>query len=240
MSIERGVNKWLQSENTFLARGLNTISRGKKGEQYLASTQKEIADKVIALGITPIAIGVTTALAAASKIEEPSGSIFYTQERAGKNGHLVNVWKVRTMKENSHNPAQSLAINISSTNPEDDPRNTRLGKIIRAYEIDEFPQIFQVLIGKIALIGLRCIPQYAIDSIKQKHSNLPSEWDRAYNLAPSLFSLSSAITPDRKNILKRHHADLFYAKHASLGFDLYILYRTGQRMWKKLKSKLVG
>ena len=83
---------------------------------------------------------------------EDRGNIFYNAPRLGKNGKIFKMYKFRSMTEN----AQDLRNEDGSTfNAEDDPRLTKIGKIIRKTSIDELPQLLNVLKGDMSLIGPR-------------------------------------------------------------------------------------
>ncbi len=89
------------------------------------------------------------------------GPAFYHQERLGRGGRRFKLWKFRTMVLN----ADALKTALAQANPEamsgvrfkmtNDPRVTRLGRILRRFSIDELPQIYNVLIGDMTLVGPR-------------------------------------------------------------------------------------
>ena len=81
--------------------------------------------------------------------------IFYNAERIGRNGKLFKMYKFRSMKNNA--PDIRLA-DGSTYNGEDDPRVTRVGKILRSTSIDEVPQIINIMKGDMSLIGPRPDP----------------------------------------------------------------------------------
>ena len=79
---------------------------------------------------------------------DSKGSPIFSQVRVGKDGRLIKIHKLRSMKQDAEKDGQKWA-------EEDDPRITKVGKVIRRYRIDELPQIFDVLSGKMSLIGPR-------------------------------------------------------------------------------------
>jgi lipopolysaccharide/colanic/teichoic acid biosynthesis glycosyltransferase len=79
---------------------------------------------------------------------EDGGPVFYRGERVGLNGKPFRIFKFRTMVVDADK------IGGSST-PEDDPRITRIGRTLRKYKLDELPQLFNVLSGKMSLVGPR-------------------------------------------------------------------------------------
>lgn len=83
---------------------------------------------------------------------EDRGTIFYLAKRRGKNGKVFNMYKLRSMKEN----APDIRNKDNSTfNSADDPRVTRIGKLMRKLSIDELPQVFNILKGDMSWIGPR-------------------------------------------------------------------------------------
>ena len=230
------VDRYLRKEDTLLAKAIKGVCSLQR-EEYRNSPQKRGFEFVITTPVAVLTIPVVEILGAAAKMED-GGSMFFLQERVGKDGELVEIKKIRTMREGSDNVEDPIAI-APKNDPETDPRNTKLGEKIRAYEIDEFPQFLQILKGEISLVDIRSAPQYVIDYIKKNRPDTFDEWYKAYQEGtPGLLSLRSALSNDRKNDLKRHHYDVLYARKASLGLDLFIIYRTGLRMLRKVEQKL--
>ncbi len=237
-SQETGLGLYLRREDTLLAQGLRMISP-KIGADYLASPERRIVGQTIAALCLPAAAVIIGAEAVLSKIDEPRGKIFFVHKRIGENGEEISVYKIRTMREGAENPQESISTNISGTAPEEDKRNTALGRKIRAFELDELPQLVQAAIGKIPLFGTRIIPLYAINHVKENRPRTFSDWFSKYKTGgPGILNLLSAVGNDRKNNLRRYHYDMLYLRKASLGLNFYIIYRTGRRMLEKLKNKI--
>lgn len=230
------VDRYLRKEDTTLARAVNGTC-SLRGTEYRNSRFKKGFELVITTPVAIMSIPATAMLGVAAKLES-GGSMFFVHERIGQGGKPVGLVKIRTMKSGSDNPESNLA-NTPNHEPEDDPRNTKLGQKIRAYEIDEFPQFLQILKGDISLIDIRCIAQYAIDYIKENRPTTFEEWNKAYLAGkPGLLNLNWAINKHKKDDLKRHHYDMLYARKASLGLDLFIIYRTSLRMFRKVEEKI--
>lgn len=88
---------------------------------------------------------------------DSKGNPIFSQIRVGKNGKLIKIHKLRSMRIDAEKDGQKWA-------EEDDPRITRVGKFIRKYRLDELPQLFDVLIGKMSLIGPRPeIPLFTVE-----------------------------------------------------------------------------
>ncbi len=230
------VDRYLRREDTGLARAINCVC-SLRGTEWRNSKFKERFELVITTPVAVMSIPATAMLGVAAKLED-GGSMFFVHERVGQGGEPIGLVKIRTMEPGSDSPESALA-NTSKHEPEDDPRNTKLGKTIRAYELDEFPQFLQILKGDISLIDIRCITQYAIDNIKKNRPTTFEEWNEAYLAGkPGLLNLHSAVNKHRKDDLKRHHYDMLYARKASLGLDLFIIYRISLRMFRKAEEKI--
>lgn len=93
------------------------------------------------------------------KLEDPKGSIIFKQERNGKNGKVFHMYKFRSMVHNAEELLENLKSQNEMSGPvfkiKDDPRITKVGKIIRKTSIDELPQLFNVLKGDMSFVGPR-------------------------------------------------------------------------------------
>lgn len=93
------------------------------------------------------------------KWDDPSGSIFFAQDRVGKNQEKIKMYKFRTMYTNSESQLQELLklneVKGAMFKMKDDPRITKVGRHLRKYSLDELPQMFNVLIGNMSLVGPR-------------------------------------------------------------------------------------
>ncbi|MCT3317409.1 sugar transferase [Lacticaseibacillus paracasei] len=93
------------------------------------------------------------------KLDDPDGQVFYSQTRLGKDGHKFQMWKFRSMVSNADklvdkllqkNEAEGAMFKIKN-----DPRVTRVGRVLRKYSLDELPQLYNVLRGDMSLVGPR-------------------------------------------------------------------------------------
>ena len=93
------------------------------------------------------------------KLEDPKGSVFFSQKRNGLNGKEFNMYKFRSMVHNAEDLLESLMSKNEMDGPvfkiKDDPRITKIGKFIRKTSLDELPQLFNVLKGDMSLVGPR-------------------------------------------------------------------------------------
>ena len=105
--------------------------------------------------LSPLLIIVALAI----KIEDPRGSIFFSQQRCGKDNKLFPMYKFRSMVSNAEELLEELMEHNEMDGPvfkiKDDPRITRVGKFIRKTSIDELPQLFNILRGDMSIVGPR-------------------------------------------------------------------------------------
>jgi exopolysaccharide biosynthesis polyprenyl glycosylphosphotransferase len=161
-----------------------------------------------------------------------SGPIFYRQTRVGLHGNCFQAWKFRTMITNAdqmqkHLESQNQAKDGILFKLKDDPRITRVGGFLRQYSLDELPQLFNVLLGEMSLVGPRPLPLRDVDKFADhhyvRHEVLPG--------ITGLWQVSgrSDIT-DFEDVIQ---LDLDYIQNWSLGLDLNILLRTVTVVLKK-------
>lgn len=105
--------------------------------------------------LSPLLIIVALAI----KIEDPKGSVFFSQKRCGKDNKLFHMYKFRSMVSNAEELLEELMEQNEMDGPvfkiKEDPRITRVGKFIRKTSIDELPQLFNILRGDMSIVGPR-------------------------------------------------------------------------------------
>jgi exopolysaccharide biosynthesis polyprenyl glycosylphosphotransferase len=112
-------------------------------------------------------------IAIAIKLDSP-GSVFYRQTRIGLHGKEFQVWKFRTMRNDADKMQKELeALNETKDGIlfkiKDDPRVTRVGKFLRRYSLDELPQLFNVVLGEMSLVGPRPLPTRDVNKFSARH-----------------------------------------------------------------------
>ncbi len=150
---------------------------------------------------------------------DSAGPIFYTQTRVGKNGRLFKVVKFRTMRQDAE------AANGPQWADNNDPRVTRVGKILRTSRLDEIPQMWCVLKGDMAFVGPR--PERP-EFIKRLSEEIPYYGVR-HMVRPGItgwaqikYKYGSTVEDSREKL----QYDLFYIKNHSIGLDLLIMFLT--------------
>ncbi|WP_331677284.1 sugar transferase [Terrisporobacter othiniensis] len=98
-------------------------------------------------------------VALAIKVEDPKGKVFFAQKRCGKNNKPFQMYKFRSMVSNAEELLEELMEQNEMDGPvfkiKEDPRITRVGKFIRKTSIDELPQLFNILMGDMSIVGPR-------------------------------------------------------------------------------------
>jgi lipopolysaccharide/colanic/teichoic acid biosynthesis glycosyltransferase len=174
--------------------------------------------------LSPVMLATALAIRLESK-----GPIFYCSKRVGAGFKTFNFWKFRSMYTDADQRLQEIARknnqygdNATFVKIANDPRVTRVGKIIRKYSIDELPQLYNVLTGDMSLVGNRPLPVYEADRLFEEESG-------GRFLAPAgltgLWQVSKRGAPDMSTT-ERIDLDIKYAKNQSLINDIKILLRT--------------
>lgn len=148
------------------------------------------------------------------------GSIFYSQERVGKNGEIFKILKFRSMKMDAEVAGAQFA-------QKKDSRVTRIGEFIRKYRIDELPQLLNVIKGEMSFVGPRPErPEFVTDFVKE----IPY-YNQRHNAKPGLTGWAQLNYPygsSSEDTIEKLKYDLYYIKHSSILFDLLILLRTAE------------
>lgn len=143
----------------------------------------------------------------------------YRQERIGLGGKPFYIYKFRSMVVDAEKEGEELL------QQKDDPRLTRIGKILRSHHLDELPQLWNVLKGDMAFVGPRPERKFYIDQIMQRDAR----YQRLYVLRPGVTSyatLKNGYTDNIEKMLRRLEMDLYYLEHQSLWTDAKILWKT--------------
>ena len=151
------------------------------------------------------------------KLTSPSGPILYVQERVGMDGRPFYMLKFRSMRPDAE--AESGPVWATPN----DPRRTRLGELIRRFSIDEFPQLVNVLLGEMSLVGPR--PERP-EFVAQFANLVPRYRERHMEKAGMTGWAQVNGLRGQTSIVERTEYDLFYVETWSLAFDVKILLKT--------------
>jgi len=173
---------------------------------------KRLLDLMIAGAGSIIAAPVIAVLAAAIRIESP-GHPIYTQTRIGKDGRPFSIYKLRTMVRGAEFTGAGLAIQ------EGDDRITRVGAFLRRYSLDELPNLWNVLLGQMSIVGPRpTVPVQVEQYTEHQRGRLA--------VKPGITGWAQINGRASLPWSDRIELDLWYVEHASVALDLRIMART--------------
>ena len=204
-------------------RGVSTLVVARGPLNLANRAQKRLLDIAVTVPLLIALAPVMVAVAIAIRLDSP-GPVFFKQERIGRGNRLFHILKFRSMRVE-----QCDAAGASSTR-RDDNRITRVGAFIRKTSIDELPQLINVLLGEMSLVGPR---PHALGSTAEEQ--LFWQVDRQYwhrhASKPGITGLAQirgfrGATETRRDILNRVEADLEYLHGWSLMRDIAILIGT--------------
>ncbi|MFN8674481.1 MAG: sugar transferase [Candidatus Sericytochromatia bacterium] len=172
---------------------------------------KSIFDTIFALIAIILLSPLFLLVAILIKIFDP-GPVFFKQERVGKNEKIFLIYKFRTMVVNADKIGPVLT-------QENDPRITKLGNFLRKSSIDEFPQLINIIIGEMSLIG----PRPEVPSIVKTYTN---EQKKVFQVKPGMSGWAQINGRDDLPIDVKLNYDLFYIQNLTILMDLKIFLLT--------------
>lgn len=187
---------------------------------------KRILDIILSLIGLPFLLILMIPVVIAIKLED-KGPIFYNAPRIGKDMKEFPMYKFRSMKVN----APDIRNEDGSTfNSDNDPRVTKVGKILRKTSIDETPQLINVLKGDMSFVGPRPSPLGNKDLY-------PREYFRKFDVQPGITGYNQAVLRNQSTMEQRINNDLFYVENISIILDIKIIYLT---LISVIKSKNIN
>lgn len=183
-------------------------------DSFLFKVYHRILDIIISVIGLVISIPIIIIFAFLIKNED-GGPVFYKQDRLGKDGRVIFIYKLRSMRINSERNGAIWA-------EKNDPRITKVGKFIRKTRIDEIPQFINILKGEMSIIGPR--PERPTLTM-EFNDKIPGFINRLV-IKPGLTGYAQVnggydVTPEEKLKL-----DLYYIKNLSIKLDLNIMFKT--------------
>ncbi len=182
---------------------------------------KRVIDIVVSLIALPFIALVGIPVAVAIKCED-GGPVFYSSPRIGKDFKLFGMLKFRSMKVNAPN---ILNPDGSTYNSKDDDRVTRIGRFIRETSIDELPQILNVLIGHMSLIGPRAGDTDGINTYTEEEKG-------KMLVRPGITGYCQAYYRNGLGVGEKRMYDAWYAHNVSFALDVRIFFKTVKTVLK--------
>ncbi len=190
---------------------------------------KRVFDLVFAslmlIAFSPILLALSIAIKLESK-----GPVIFRQKRHGFNNQIISVWKFRSMR---HDPQAEER--ISQQTIADDPRITRIGKLIRRTLIDELPQLWNVLKGEMSIVGPR--PHaVGMTSEEQAVQGIVGDYAHRHRVKPGItgwaqINGSRGPVHTKELVRERVRLDMEYVNRSSFWFDVYIMLMTLPRLF---------
>ncbi|WP_294409584.1 sugar transferase [uncultured Ruminococcus sp.] len=210
---------------------LEQINTCKKRRSYLFV--KRAIDIICSLFAIILLSPIYLIIALAVYISDP-GKVLYGQTRVGKNGVTFSMWKFRSMYIGSDKMIDKLSPEqIQQYKTEfkidNDPRITKVGKIIRKLSLDELPQFVNVLKGEMSLVGPRPIIESEIKTYYSK------SYKKLLSVKPGVTGYWQAYARNNATYQsgERQRMEMYYIDNASLLLDIKILFQTVISVLKK-------
>lgn len=176
---------------------------------------KRLLDFIISLLALPFVLLLCLIVLIAIKLDD-GGPLFYMASRIGKNGRIFKMFKFRSMKVN----APDLRMGDGSTyNSADDSRVTKVGRFLRRTSLDEIPQLLNVFIGDMALIGPRPDSAFYLEHYTPEERVI-------LTVRPGITGWNQAINRNSVGTKEKLQADIYYVEHLSFLFDMRVIWLT--------------
>lgn len=190
---------------------------------------KRLSDVVFSgVGIAILALPMI-GIAVVVKIDDP-GPVLFKQKRLGLDGKEFDMLKFRSMKINSEHTGSGVY------SGKDDPRVTRIGKLMRATSIDELPQLWNVLRGDMSFIG----PRPPLTYHPWKIDEYTDEQRRMFEVRPGITGWAQINGRKCVEWHERIKMNVWYVDHVSLGLDLKIFFKTIFKVFSNADNENVG
>lgn len=191
---------------------------------------KRITDLVLGLIFLVIALPIMLILALVLKLFEPLSPVIHKDKRLTRFGHMANIYKFRTMKKlySGLTPEEAFAkmgmpeliskYREGGDQLPNDPRISRLGKLLRRTSLDELPQLINIVKGDISLVGPRALQPNELEKYEKK--------DLILAVKSGLTGLAQVSGRRDISFEERRKLDLYYVQNWSLWLDIIILIKT--------------
>jgi exopolysaccharide biosynthesis polyprenyl glycosylphosphotransferase len=199
---------------------------------------KRVIDVVVSLSVLTLTAPLIALAALAIKLDD-GGPVLFRQLRVGRNGRTFRILKLRTMSADAERRLASLQhLNEREGGPlfklTADPRVTRVGRLLRASSIDELPQLWNVVVGQMSLVG----PRPALPS---EAATFDPRLATRQNVRPGVTGLWQVEGRDNPSFGAYRRLDVFYVENWSLLLDIMILCATVPvvigRGWRSLRRE---
>lgn len=169
--------------------------------------------------ISPILIIIALMIKLTSK-----GPVFFKQERLGKDGKRFKILKFRTMIVNAEKIGDGLFVKT-----EEDNRITKIGKFLRATSLDELPQLWNVIVGEMSLVG----PRPPVTHHPYKYEEYSDYQRKRFEMKPGITGLTQVTVRNSVTWDERIPVDVEYVENFNVWLDIKILFKTMKKIFIK-------
>lgn len=195
---------------------------------------KRTVDFLGGIAGTILLVPITIAVFIGNKILKDNGPIFYTQERIGKNGKKFKMYKFRSMVLNADEKLEKYLSENEEARKEykkyrklkNDPRITKMGRLLRKTSLDEFPQFINIIKGDMSLVG----PRPYLEKEKEEMNGF---FKYITSMKPGLTGFWQVNGRNDVTFVDRLDMDMNYYYTRSLKLDAKILYKTVKKVVKR-------
>jgi Undecaprenyl-phosphate galactose phosphotransferase WbaP len=195
---------------------------------------KHLFDLLVSTILLPVLLIVVGAFGLLIRLDSP-GPVFYRHKRVGRHGRKIRIWKFRTMHVDANDRLEELLESDPCARAEwersfklkDDPRITRIGRFLRQTSLDELPQVFNVLIGEMSLVGPRPVIQEELDRFYKEYAEYYSM------VRPGITGLWQVSGRSNTTYEHRVWLDTWYVMNWTLWLDVVMLLKTIGTLVKK-------
>jgi len=194
------------------------IFAGRSRDTRLKTAFREVIHRGMALIGLIISFPIAVLTAILIRLES-KGSVFYRQERVGKNGKIIKVIKFRSMRTDAEKDGKPIWATA------DDDRVTRVGRIIRKIRVDEIPQFWNIIKGEMSFVGPRPERPHFVEQLAKE---IPF-YEHRHLVAPGLTGWAQIKYPYGASVedaRQKLQYDLYYIKNQGLALDLVIVFET--------------
>ncbi|MGH7249858.1 MAG: undecaprenyl-phosphate glucose phosphotransferase, partial [Minisyncoccia bacterium] len=202
------------------AAGLLTVELSSSPTSAVDRVLKALEDRVLGTIIAILAIPILLIIAALVRMDS-AGPVLFRQKRHGWNGEEITIFKFRTMHLHRDVPG------VVTQAKKGDVRVTKIGRWLRRSSLDELPQIINVLLGNMSLVG----PRPHATEHNELYVNIIRNYMHRHRVKPGITGWAQVNgyrgeTDTQEKMQRRVEYDLYYIEHWSIGFDLVILMLT--------------